>query len=130
MRYYDLSSAKVNVERRKHKRFRVQKRIFVGVGPHFTKVGRLRNLSTDGFSFRYVGSRTPSGGSYIDIFTLQGGLFFTSLPIKIVSDIEEGEKASPGSITIRRCSVKFEELTSRQKTDLERFIKDHTIDEE
>jgi hypothetical protein len=92
-------------EHRKRKRFQVQKRIFVGVGPHFTKVGRLGNLSTDGFSFRYVGRKKPSGGSHVDIFTLQGDLFFTSLPIKIVSDIEEGEKVPPSAITIRRCSV-------------------------
>jgi hypothetical protein len=117
-------------ERRKRKRFQVPPRIFVGVGPHFTKVGRLKNLSTDGFSFRYVGSRTPSSGSYVDIFTLEGDLFFTNLPIKIVSDIEASEKAPHTSITIRRCSVKFGELTSPLKAELGRFIKDHTVDEE
>ncbi len=125
-----VSDIRMSVERRQHKRFQVPPRIFVGVGPHFTKVGRLRNLSTDGFSFRYVGSKKPSSGSYVDIFTLEGDLFFTSLPINIVSDIEVGEKAPPSAITTRRCSVKFGELTPPLKAELERFIKDHAIGEE
>ena len=125
-----VSHIRMNIERRQHKRFQVPPRIFVGVGPHFTKVGRLRNLSTDGLSFRYVGSRKPSSGSYVDMFTLEGDLFFTSLPIKIVSDIEVGEKAPPSAITTRRCSVKFGELTAYQSGRLKYFIKKYAIDEE
>jgi c-di-GMP-binding flagellar brake protein YcgR len=117
-------------EHRKRKRFQVPKGVFVGIGPHFTKVGRLTDLSTDGLAFRYVGNSKPSSGSYADIFTLEGDRFFTNLQIKIVSDIEVSENGPPTSITIRRCSVKFEELTSPQKAELERFIKDHAIGEE
>jgi c-di-GMP-binding flagellar brake protein YcgR len=117
-------------EHRKRKRFQVPKGVFVGIGPHFTKVGRLTDLSTDGLAFRYVGNSKPSSGSYADIFTLEGDLFFAKLPIKIVSDIEVGESAPPSAITIRRCSVKFGELSSPLKAELERFIKDHAVGEE
>jgi hypothetical protein len=114
-------------ERRKRKRFQVPKGVFVGVGPHFMKVGRLTDLSTDGVAFRYVGNSKPWGGSYVDIFTLEGDLFFTNLPIKIVSDVEMVEKAPSGYVTVRRCCVKFRKLTLRQKAELERFMEKHTI---
>lgn len=43
------------VEHRKHRRFQAPKGVFVGVGPDFVKVGRLRDLSMGGLAFRYVG---------------------------------------------------------------------------
>ncbi len=112
-------------EHRKHKRLQVPKGVFVGIGPHFTKVGRLTDLSTDGLAFRYVGNSKPSSGSHADIFTLEGDRFFTNLQIKIVSDIEVSENGPPTSIIIRRCSVKFGELTQSQTGQLEYFIQDH-----
>lgn len=112
-------------EHRKRKRFQVPKGVFVGVGPHFTKVGRLTGLSTDGLAFRYVGNRKPSSGSYVNIFMLEGSLFLAKLPIKIIADVEMVEKAPSSSLTIRRCYVKFRKLTPRQKTELERFIEDY-----
>ena len=116
-------------ERRKRKRFQVPKGVFVGVGPHFTKVGQLIDLSTDGLAFRYVGNSKPSSGSYADICMLEGDLFLAELPIKIVSDVEIVEKAPWGSVTARRCCVKFRKLTLRQKAELERFIEDYAIGE-
>ena len=116
-------------EHRKRKRFQVPKGVFVWVGPHFTKVGRLRDLSTDGLAFRYVGNSKPSSGSYADIFMLEGDLFLAKLPIKIVSDVEIVEKAPSGSVTVRRCCVKFRKRTLRQKAELERFIEDYAIGE-
>jgi hypothetical protein len=116
-------------EHRKSKRFQAPNRVFVGVGPHFAKVGRLRDLSMDGLAFRYVGNRKPLSGSYADIFTLKGDLFLAKLPIKIISDVEVVEKAPSSSLTIRRCCVKFSKLTPRQKTELERFIDDYATGE-
>ena len=113
----------------KRKQFQPPKRVFVGVGPHFEKVGRLRDLSMDGLVFRYVGNRRPSSGSYADIFTLKGDVFLAKLPIKILSDVEVVEKAPSSSLTTRRCCVEFWKLTPRQKTELERFIEDYATGE-
>jgi hypothetical protein len=60
---------------------------------------------------------------------LEGDLFLAELPIKIVSDVEIVEKAPSGSVTARRCCVKFRKLTLRQKAELERFIEDYAIGE-
>ena len=113
-------------EHRKRKRFQVPKGVFVGIGPHFAKVGRLTDLSTDGLAFRYVGNSKPSSGSYADIFMLEGDLFLAKLPIKIISDVEIVEKAPSSSVTTRRCGVQFGELTQSQTGQLEYFIQDHT----
>ena len=110
-------------EQRKRQRLQVPKDVFIGVGPHFTRVGRLRDLSMDGLAFRYVGNSKPSSGSYVDIFTLEGDFFLDKLPIKIISDVEIVEKAPSSSVTTRRCSVKFGNLTLLQKAELERFAK-------
>jgi c-di-GMP-binding flagellar brake protein YcgR len=119
-----MTNSEERIERRKHKRFKGPKDVFVGIGPHFAKVGRLRDLSMDGLAFRYVGNSKPSSGSYADIFMLEGDLFLARLPIRIVSDVEIVEKAHSSFVTTRRCCVKFRKLTPRQKTELEMFMED------
>ena len=116
-------------EHRKHKRFQAPKGVFVGVGPDFVKVGRLRDVSIRGLAFRYFGNGSALNGSYVDVFMEEGDFYLGRLPIKTVSDIEVVKKTSSDSKTLRRCCVKFKKLTPHQKAKLQEFIDTHTVGE-
>jgi hypothetical protein len=60
-----MSSNNKLVNHRKNKRFQAPKGVFVGVGPDFAKVGRLRDVSMDGLVFRYIGSAEALNGRCI-----------------------------------------------------------------
>lgn len=125
-----MTNSEEQVERRKHKLFRVLRTVFVAVRPHFDTVGRLIDIGMDGLAFAYLDSEKRARKSLeLDIFSKNGDFYLQKVPCETISDLKAYE--SPfGPIIMRKCTVKFEELTPRQKTDLERFIKDHTIDEE
>jgi hypothetical protein len=54
-----MTNGKKLVERRKHKRFQAPIGVFVGIGPGFTKVGRITDMSLGGLAFRYLGREEP-----------------------------------------------------------------------
>ena len=116
-------------EKRKRKRFQAPDGVFVGVGPGFVKVGRLRDLSMDGLAFRYLGHGKQSNGSYVDIFITKGNVYLGGLPIRTISDVEVVKQTSSHAKSLRRCSVKFKDLTHEQKAKLRDFIEAHTTGE-
>jgi hypothetical protein len=120
---------KERVERRKHQRYQAPKGVFIGVGPHDTEVGRLRNISMDGLTFRYLGADEQLIGSYVDIFMTNGDFYLGRIPIKIISDARVVSTTSSDSITLKECWVKFEKLTSQQEDKLREFIENHTVGE-
>jgi hypothetical protein len=110
-------------EQRKHKRFQVPTGMFVGIGPDFTKLGPLTDLSMTGLAFRYIGVDEPSNGSYLDIFLTEGDFFLGRIPFKTISDVEIVEKVPSSPMTMRRCAVRFRKLTRQQKAELKRLSK-------
>ncbi len=124
---FNRNSQSRSKERRKHKRFQLPQGVFVGIGPHFTKLGRLRDLNMGGLAFRYIGRGDSTNGSYVDIFMDEGHFFLGNVPIKVISDVEVVEKASFSSAALRRCAVKFKKLTRQQKAKLKEFIENHSV---
>lgn len=116
-------------EHRKRKRFQAPKEVFVGLGPRFYEVGRLRDLRIDGLAFRYLGNAEPLEGSYVDIFMTEGDYYLGKLPIKTVSDVEVLGQTPSHSITLRQCHVKFKKLAPQQMAKLKEFIESHTVGE-
>lgn len=106
--------------------FRVSTGAFAGVGPGFEKTGPLTDLSMDGLAFRYIGGNESSDGSYIVVFMSDGSFYLDHLPFRMISDVEDIEEESFSYMTMRRCSVRFGELTPYQKTQLGYFIREHT----
>ncbi|MBW2170643.1 MAG: hypothetical protein JRF69_01470 [Deltaproteobacteria bacterium] len=124
-----MSSKEKTVEHEKVKQFQAPKGVFVGIGPDFNKVGRLRDVGMDGLVFRYLGNGDALNGSYVDVFMTEGDFYLGKVPIKIMSDVEVVEKASPDSKTLRQCHVTFEKLTSQQKAKLKEFIDRYAVGE-
>lgn len=116
-------------DREKNRRFQAPKGVFVGLGPHFVRVGRLRELNMEGLTFRYLGNAEPIDASYVDIFMVEGNFYLGSLLIEPVSDVEVVRPTSSDVVTLRQCEVKFRKLTGQQKAKLKKFIETYTLGE-
>ena len=115
------------VERRRHKRFKAQMGASVVLRAHSIELGQIIDVSRDGLAFRYVSSQQPSSGSFeLVILSSEADFYLDEIPFKIVSDFETNDDPFSFSIT-RRCSVQFGKLRRKQETQLEYFIKNHTI---
>jgi hypothetical protein len=119
----------VKTERRKFTRFLAQDKAFAVLRPHFTKLGKIKDISGHGLMFEYVayeGQKEDSSG--IDIF-LSGDLFYLAkIPCEIRYDIKIAERyqTSIDRIERRRCGLQFGELIEEQAAQLEFFLKNHT----
>ncbi len=119
------------LERRKHKRFKVQDSAFVVLRgsswPHSTqKVGQIMDIGMGGLAFSYVAEQEPSNGSFeLGIFSADNSFHLRKIPFETISDVET-KKVPFSSITMRRSGVQFGELTQEQAAQLEFFLKNRT----
>jgi hypothetical protein len=113
-------------EQRQYNRFRVPKGIFVALRSHDVKVGQVLDISMGGLAFDYIPrEELSSGPSELQIF-LVGNVYVYKIPFKSVWD-QEAKQVSASSLRMRQCGVQFGELTGNQKSELEYFIRHHTI---
>jgi c-di-GMP-binding flagellar brake protein YcgR len=114
------------VERRKHRRFEVQNDIPVILRSNDIKVGSVVDLSMGGLGFRYAGIEKPIGESgKLSILPDNDSFYLYKIQCKSVWDCRTG-KDLHSFIGMRRCGVRFGELTPDQKARLEYFIEQHT----
>ncbi len=131
-----INTAEV-VEQRKHKRYQVPTGSFVALGPNDAILGQIMDMSMGGLAFRYLDSKKPTDGSYIDIFLIECDFCLGRVPIKSVSDYEIDntvickmvDGVLPSCRAMKRSGVQFEELTHYQRSQLEAFIQNHTAGE-
>jgi hypothetical protein len=115
-------------ERRKLKRFRVQEDAFAVIRPDCTRLGQIMNISYEGLAFQYpVAAHQGNVASEIDIFLKGDSFYLEDIPFETVSDRRATRKASKGFLPMRRCSVRFKDLTGTQIAQLEYFIQNHTV---
>jgi hypothetical protein len=121
---------KKRVEQRKQNRFRVREGAFAVLGDDISKLGQIIDICMGGLAFRYVAMGTPTDGPFkLDIFLDEKGFYLGSLPFKIISDIEIDHEIPFSSITVRRHGVQFGKLTHKQMSQLNYFIRNHTVGE-
>ena len=122
-----MTNKKQIVERREHKRFKVQEGASVVLRAHSIELGQIIDVSRNGLAFCYVSSQQPSSGSFeLVILSSDHGFYLDEIPFKIVSDFEMNDDPLSFSTT-RRCSVQFGKLRRKQVSRLEYFIQNHTI---
>ncbi len=80
-------------------------------------------MSKEGLSFQYiVDSEPPHESMELDILYTDKLIYIDKVPFKAVSDIDIYSGASSALFPLRRCGVKFGELTNEQKGQLEHLI--------
>jgi hypothetical protein len=114
------------IERRKRDRFKVRGGAFVAIKSDKDKVGPIRDINRDGFTFRYIGEEGEIYGPLeVDIFYAGSSLHVQKVKSKTIADFKTEKKASSSSLAIRQCCVQFCELTDDQISSLDNFIQQY-----
>ena len=93
------------------------------------KMGQITNISTDGLAFHYIDRHDGSNSLYkMDILFAGEAFYLDRLLFKPVFDIGVKTDIPLDSFSIRKCGVQFGELNHRQRSQLEYFICNHTVD--
>ena len=98
---------------------------FVGVGPHFSRVGPLTDISMDGLTFHYKSRKKQRDGLSLDIFLTDRDFYLSYVPFRTLSDVETFENASDPAAT-RQCTVQFGDLTPNQAARLQDLVQSYT----
>jgi hypothetical protein len=105
-------------DRRKQKRFSIKNRLScVLVSPIIILSYGILDISDSGLSFSYAGwEKWPSKGIKLDI--IDDNFFLKEIPFEVVSDIP----LDGGATNLRRCGVKFLNLSDDQKLLLREYV--------
>ena len=123
-----MSLGKNMGERRNGKRYKVIDGAFT---VNSTKPGLIVDVSMDGLSFRYVDRKNwPSPSEKLDILVGDYEFYLPQIPYTIISDTVTSTDSPDSSFVVKRCSVRFGELSSSQRRKLEFFIANNTYHEE
>ena len=115
----------VEAERRKLPRLLPQGLTFAVLRPHFTKVGKVKDISEGGLAFEYISLETQNrSSSEIDIIVSINQFYLSRIPCKIIYEIDIVEEYI--SMERRRCGLQFGGLTEEQAAKLDFFLKHHT----
>jgi hypothetical protein len=118
---------KIIIERRKHKRFRVQNGVYVTLKDIYYKIGQLINISKGGFAFLYIANGEKKNDRFnVDLFSGTHAFYLRNIPFKTLSDFSQNNKPPFIHGKIRRCGGQFDKLTQTQNIQLNYFIKSHT----
>ena len=118
------------VDRRKNKRFQTEKNTYAVLRAKGSKLGRVIDISKGGLAFRYVSvGQRLKGPLELDLLSHQYDYRIDKIPVKIISDLELANKKAFKSTTLKRVGVQFGKLTREQKSKLEHFIRDYTMEE-
>ncbi len=129
-----MPSKNKQIERRKHKRFRVIDETFVILGSSSDPKCLIINISLGGLSFRYYVGTTeikefsPTDTGKLDIIRATDNLSIRQIPFETVYDIEIENEIPIHSFRTRKRGVRFIRLTRQHRSQLGNFIKEHTIE--
>ena len=119
-------------EKRKHRRFLTQDKAYAVLGNHFTKVGKLQDISIGGLAFRYIENTEDcvQGSSTVGIFVSEDEFYLPDLACRLVYDaplyVIDNTQYSKISFRINRCGVQFKAINEYQLQKLEFFINHYT----
>ncbi len=124
------------MERRKHKRIKVQKGVYVikvqkGVCVTLKdidyKIGQLVDISKGGGAFLYVANGEKRNVQFnISLFSGPDAIYLRNVPFKTISDFSQNNEPHIAYGKVRRCGGQFDNLTQTQKSQLDYFIKSYT----
>jgi hypothetical protein len=116
------------IERRKHRRVQVKDIAFAVLRDPDRQLGQIMDISMGGLAYNYiVGSGNVDSALELDILLAYKGLYMEKIQFETISDFQIANKSPFTPITMRRRGIKFGELTSKQTSMLQNFIKERKI---
>jgi len=122
-------SDKAKQERRKDKRFAMKDSVFAMLDSHpFGHAAAVLDVSKGGAGLQYCSSTDGRDCDWkrLDVISSYENFILRKLPIEIISDqLVADKQGNPPEERIKRCGVKFRNLTYTQKALLDIFIEQH-----
>ena len=118
-------------ELRKHKRVYAQHGAVAALeeSKSSLKIGLIANISKGGLAFNYIGKKEKiSGWHKADIFLSSKRFYLKEVLFKATSDFYIDPQTPFSTVLMKQCGGEFGELTEEQKSQLDYFLKNHTID--
>ena len=110
------------MERRGKKRFEAKGGCLVILGSEPVKPWQILDISEEGLAFRYIrGAEEVGSIPHLDIRTSDTALCIEKVPYQVISDIDL-TGAGRRSYKLKRCGIKFGQLTPEQSGQLRRLI--------
>ena len=115
-------------DRRKDERFQVKRFTFVKLWSESNEdIGQLLDISESGLSLRYfLKAQNPINFSQLGIFSPDCDLAIDGIPFRVISDTELPNGSPLDPIMFRRSGVQFGQLTPKQLSELDYFLKTNT----
>jgi len=125
---------RANVERRQgtrkrsHQRYQVKEGAYAAITSDYNIIGLIKDISKGGLSFQYVANGKKLNGLLtVDIFSNGKSFYLKAMPIKTITDFYVDNKVPFSTIMLRQCCGKFADLTDKQISQLDHFIKSYTL---
>jgi len=119
-------------EKRKYIRFQAQDNIYAALGTHYSKVGKLKDISVGGLAFEYIENTEACepDSSKVAIFHSENGFYLPDLACRIICDspicVMNKKSIFKPLYLIKRCAVEFLIITPLQREKLEYFLTHYT----
>ncbi len=95
------------------------------------KMGQIVNISKEGLAFHYIDRQGRSNSLFkMDILFAKDAFYLDRLLFKPIFDIELNTDIPLNPFTIRKCGVQFGELNRQQRSQLDFFICNYTLNPE
>ena len=139
------------VEKRAHKRFRVNNDAFALIRPASAekirvsdrsmaeiacsvyrskpvRFGRIDNISMGGLSFRYISGEERSNQSLVlDLLVAESGFYLENLMFRDIDDVEMDSDSTINSFKMRLNRVQFERLEPAATMKLQHFVENYCV---
>lgn len=119
-------------ERRKHHRRSARGDSFAMLEPETRIMGQIIDVSRGGLSFRYLPShfaaQVRQRECALHILLADHSFYFDPLPCRVASDDRISQHEFGFSLlAMRRCSVSFLDLSEEQRSQLDYFVRNHSL---
>jgi hypothetical protein len=118
-------------EKRKYDRYVAPSKTFAALGPNFTTVGRVREISLGGVGLEYITDRSPIGNpSQVDIFLAENSFHLSGIPCRVVYDLPllPLNPKEDTQFMIKKCGLALGHLLESQTAQLKHFLETETLD--
>jgi hypothetical protein len=114
-------------ERRRFRRFKMKYPTYAALGRDFEKVGRVKDISSEGLAFEYISDQgCAEETGQVEVFLLDENLNLYKFPCTVVyqKELERHERLRwyNGPIVTRKCGVKFGNIAADQRKMLENLM--------